>query len=72
MIKKNYDEDVGSRKKENLLLIQWYVYAISNLNFPLCVRACKLKFGSFTKVKTVVCGTILYNNTLKLKTDDAD
>ena len=69
MIKKNYDDDddddvVGSRKKANLL--QWYVYAISNLNFPLCVRACKLKFGSFTKVKTVVCGT------LKLKTDDAD
>ena len=55
MIKKNYDDDddddvVGSRKKANLL--QWYVYAIniSNLNFPLCVRACKLKFGSFTKV----------------------
>ena len=41
MIKKNYDDDddddvVGSRKKANLL--QWYVYAISNLNFPLCVR----------------------------------
>ena len=59
MIKKNYDDDdddddvVGSRN-----LLQLYVYAISNLNFPLCVRACKLKFGSFTKVKTVVCGTI--------------